>query len=81
MGKNLKALKYAIISIVLIAICISGCVHIPDTVQCTVCAVQGTDDGVDTVYCRDVEGNVYTYTVCDIDMYDIQIGIVYNVTK
>lgn len=73
-------MKKLIIAIMII-LCITGCAHTPATVQCTVCAVQGTEDGMDTVYCRDAEGNVYTYTVCDIDMYDIQIGDIVTVTK
>lgn len=81
MGKNIKALKSVIISIILIALCMTGCTYTPDTVQCTVCAVQGTDGGYDTVYVRDTEWNVYTYKVCDIDSMSIQIGDVVNVTK
>ena len=58
----------------LIILCVSGCTYTPDTVQCTVCAVQGTKDGYDTVYVRDAEDNIYTYTVYDIDSTGIEIG-------
>ena len=40
-------------------------------------------DGMDVVYVRDAEYNMYTYTVDDIDMCNITIGdtVTVSVTK